>query len=131
MKSIVIFIFLLFCLATNAYSEVVKKIDIKGNERISSDTIIIFGDLITNKNYESDDINLIIKKLFETNFFSNIDVELRNGILSINVKENPIINTIIFKGVKAEKHKAALSEVIELREKTPFIKNSVNQQKYF
>ena len=59
MKSIVIFIFLLFCLATNAYSEVVKKIDIKGNERISSATIIIFGDLITNKNYESDDINLV------------------------------------------------------------------------
>ena len=29
----------------NSYSEVVKKIEVKGNERISSETIIVFGDV--------------------------------------------------------------------------------------
>ena len=118
---------LLLFISTNSFSEMVKKIDISGNERISSETIIVFGDIDIDKNYEESDINLIIKKLFETKFFSDIQVELKNGILSINVKENKIINTIIFKGIKADKYKNAIIELLELREKTPFLKNQIKK----
>ena len=78
---------------------------------------------------------MIIKKLFETKFFSDIKVELKNGILNINVKENKIINSIIFKGIKADKYKDAITQLLELREKTPYIKKQikkdVNQIKRF
>ena len=126
-KSQFIVVCLLLCTATNSFSEVIKKINISGNERISSETIIIFGDIAIDQNYEANDINLIIKKLFETKFFSDIEVELKNGILNINVKENKIINSIIFKGIKADKYKDAITQLLELREKTPYIKKQIKK----
>ena len=68
----------------------VKKVEIKGNERISLETIVIFGDIAIDKDYESSDINLLIKKLYETTFFSNISVELENNKLTIIVEENTV-----------------------------------------
>ena len=81
-----------------SYSEIVNEVEAKGNERISLETIIIFGDVSVGKNYEDSDISLLIKKLYETSFFSNISIELINNKLTITVKENPIVNTITFNG---------------------------------
>jgi len=69
-------------LSVKSYSEVVNKVDVQGNERISLETIIIFGDITIGKNYERSDISLLIKKLYETSFFSNISVELKNNKLN-------------------------------------------------
>ena len=76
----------------NSYSEIVNKVEVKGNDRISLETIMIFGDIAIGKNYEKSDVNLLIKKLYESNFFSNISVKLKNNKLSIVVTENPIID---------------------------------------
>ena len=69
-----------------SYAEIVNKVEVKGNDRITLETIVIFGDIIIGKNYESSDISLLIKKLYETNFFSNISVELQNCQLNIIVE---------------------------------------------
>ena len=95
-KIFFVFILLFFVFSVKSYSEIVTKVEVKGNERISPETIVVFGDITIGKNYEPSDINLLIKKLYETTFFSNISVELQNGQLSIIVKENPIINLIVF-----------------------------------
>ena len=103
-KKIFIFITLfLFFFNTNSYSEVINKIDVIGNERISLETIVVFGDISIGKDYDTSDVNLLIKKLYETTFFSNISIEIKNNKLIIVVKENPIINSIIFNGEKAKK----------------------------
>ena len=134
-KIFFVFILLFLVFSVKSYSEIVTKVEVKGNERISSETIVIFGDITIGKNYESSDINLLIKKLYETTFFSNISVELQNGQLSIIVKENPIINLIVFKGEKAKKYKEAIKEILTLREKTSFInsyiKSDINKMKDF
>ena len=123
----IFFVFILFFLAFNnkSYTEMVKEVEIKGNERISLETIVIFGDIAIDKDYESSDVNLLIKKLYETTFFSNISVELQNGKLTIIVEENPIINSIIFKGEKANKYKEIIRELLILREKTSFVENYI------
>ena len=126
-KSILFGILISFYSFNIAYSEVVEKINITGNNRIPSKTIAVFGDIQLNKDYDSSAINQIIKKLFDTRFFSDIKVELVGGVLNINVVENPIINLIIFKGIKAEKYKKPITELLELREKTPFVKNIVKK----
>ncbi len=119
----------------NLHAEVVKKVVIEGNQRISKETIVIFGDILLGNNYESNDINILIKKLYETTFFSEISVELENETLKISVKENPIINNIIFDGEKAQKFRDAITEKLLLREKTSFIndyvKTDVNLVKEF
>ena len=116
-------LFLSFSFKAN--SEVVNKVDIIGNERISLETIVVFGDITIGKNYESSDINLLIKKLYETTFFSDISVELKIGVLSIAFKENPTINSIVLRGEKAEKYKTAINNLFNLKEKISFINNYV------
>ena len=56
-----VFFFCVFCV--KSYSEIVNKVEVKGNERISLETIVIFGDITKGNNYESSDINLLIKNI--------------------------------------------------------------------
>ena len=109
----------------NAYSEIVKKVEVKGNQRISIETIVIFGDIEIGKNYDSADVNLLIKKLFETTFFSDISVNLENNKMFITVAENPIIQNIVFDGEKAVKYKEAITELLSLRENASFVKTNI------
>ena len=50
----IFFVFILFFLAFRAtsYAEIVNKVEVKGNERITLETIVIFGDITIGKNYE-------------------------------------------------------------------------------
>jgi len=109
----------------NSYSDVVEQVEIIGNERISNETIIIFGDVAVGKNYEVSDVNSIIKKLYETTFFSYISAEVKNKKLTITVKENPIINSITFDGEKAKKYREKMEELLYLKEKGSFMENNI------
>ena len=84
-------------------SDIVKKIEISGNERISDQTIEIFSNIKINSEMGQKDINNVIKELYNTNFFQNIIVRFDNGILFIEVIENPIIENIKYNGIKADK----------------------------
>ena len=66
-----------------SFAEIVKKIEIEGNERVNSETIKIFGGVKLNDNLNTDDLNKVLKKLYETNFFENVNITLNNSILSI------------------------------------------------
>jgi len=124
------FIVLFISINSKSYSEVVNKVQVEGNSRITLETIKIFGDIVEGKDYDSAGINLIIKKLYDSTFFSNISITLENGLLKLTVEENPIINSITFKGEKADKYKETISALLTLREKTSyrssFIKSDIN-----
>ena len=123
----IFFVFSLFFLSFSFKSsaEVVNKVEIQGNERITKETIIIYGDIKIGSDYETSDLNLLIKKLYETTFFSNISAELDNGLLNIQVEENPIVNSIIFEGEKTKKFTEALTKLLLIRENGSFIKGYV------
>jgi len=106
-------------------AEVVKEVKVNGNSRITLETILVYGDIKVGNNYDSEDINFLIKKLYETKFFSNISVELINGNLNILVQENPIINNITFNGEKTKKYKETLLKLFTLREKSSFMKTYI------
>ena len=96
---------------------------------------MVFGDIVIGKDYERSDISLLIKKLYDTNFFSNISVELKNNKLTLFVSENPIVNSIIFEGEKAKKFTEKINELLLIKEKSSFvsanIKTDVNKIKSF
>ena len=48
--------------SVNSYSEIVKTIDVQGNDRISPETIMIFGDVKIGEDYKESDISILIKK---------------------------------------------------------------------
>ena len=115
----------MFFFNANSYSEIVNKIEVIGNERISTETIAIFGDVSLGKDYDASDVNLLIKKLYETTFFSNISVEIKNNKLIIVVKENPIIDSIFLKGEKATKYKNKIRELLVLKEKSSYVSSNI------
>ena len=68
--SVLPLIFLLMGIKSQA--EIVKSVDVIGNKRITLETVMVFGDITVGKDYKTSDINSLIKKLYETNYFSNI-----------------------------------------------------------
>ena len=119
-----ILLFLIF-FNLNAFAEVVKKIEVTGNDRVSKETIVVFGDIIIGKDYEISDVNTLIKKLYDTTLFSNISVNIKNNVLSIVVKENPMINKVNLEGEKAKKFKEKILEMLSLRANASFIEANI------
>ena len=60
-----IFIFTIF-LFSFANAEVVKKIEVTGNKRISSETVKVYGEIELNADYSADNIDTILKNLYQT-----------------------------------------------------------------
>ena len=95
--------FLIFFLTAISYAEVITDINVAGNKRISKETLIVFGEISKGSDYSQDDLNTILKKIYATNFFKNINISIENSILNINVVENPIISSVEFNGIRSEK----------------------------
>ena len=73
--------FLFIFLYSNAFAEIVNKIEITGNGRISKETIKVYGDIKLNSDLSSGDINKIINNLNSTDFFEDININLTEGVL--------------------------------------------------
>ena len=98
-----------------------------GNKRISNETIKIYGGINVNKDYSKKDLNPNFKNLYETNFFEDVNVELKGNILRINLKEYPIINKLIITGEKSNKYKDQIKKLINLKEKGSLIKSNLSK----
>ena len=118
--------FLSIFMISISYAEVIKDVKVSGNVRISKETISVFGDIKLKENYDAKKINALTKRLYDTNFFSYIEVNLVNGVLQITVKENPIIQSLVFNGIKTQAFRESILEIIDLREKTSFVENTLN-----
>ena len=90
---ITIFVFFIFTSLTKA--EIVNKLEISGNERVSKETIKVYGDFNINQDLNRQDLNKILKNLYSTNFFEDVKIRLEKNILYVNVKEYPVINQLI------------------------------------
>ena len=97
-KFFVLVLFNLF-IANSSLSNESNILKIIGNERITSNTIKETIDYNDKKKYSLEEINNIQKKLIETDFFSEVKVNVIKNIITINVKENPIIDFFYIKGI--------------------------------
>ena len=96
-------IFFLFTLISFLSANEIKDISVKGNQRISKETIIVLGNIELNKDYNSESINKVLKNLYQSDFFENIEIEIQDNILLVNIKENPIIENISISGIKKKR----------------------------
>ena len=110
----------LFLLIKPLYAEKIEKIIVSGNERIATETIIIFGEINLNEDLNENKLNIILKNLYETNFFEDVKVNLTNNTLNILVSENPIIQSIEIKGIKAKKLRDPILESLNLKKNNSF-----------
>ena len=89
-----IYIFFIIIFSFKVYAEIINKIEIEGNNRISNSNIILFGKIELNEDYDNNKINRTLKNLYETDFFEKINIRMENNILIVKVLENPIVQSI-------------------------------------
>ena len=118
---------ILFILTSTVFAEVVKEIKIEGNNRISEETIKVYGEINIGSEYSNQELNEILKNLYSTNFFEDINLELKDGILKIVLKEYSIINSISLDSEKSNKIKEQILERLILKEKGSFIPSQLNE----
>ena len=87
-----IFIFFIVVISFKANSEIINKIEIEGNNRISNSNVILFGEINLNEDYDNNKINRTLKNLYETNFFEDVSIIISDNLITIKVKEYPIIH---------------------------------------
>ncbi len=124
-----ILIFYFFLHNSILKAEVFNEIIIIGNKRLSSETILMFSGLKKKINVDIKDLNSAIKNLYETDYFEDIEISIIKDRLEIKVKENPIIQTILIKGIKNKNIIRQLEEVTKKSEKYPFLISKVNDEK--
>ena len=108
---------LLFLLTSNSFSEI-KKIDISGNLRVNSITI----ENLINRNVTNVDsvyINNITKKIYDTEFFSDVKISYNEEILRIVVIENPVVNFFYINGLEGDEL-TEINKIVKLKENVIF-----------
>ena len=118
---LILFLYFFILISTKSYSETLDKITITGNLRITDETIYTFLPVKINDDIDQNQIDIITKDLFETNFFEDIIVSFADNELNIKVVENPIIQNIIINGIKSETLKNFLFTGTFLKDRSSFI----------
>lgn len=119
-KVILLSIILNFIFLSFSFSEIIKKIQITGNMRISEETVLMFSKINVGQNFKTSMLNELLKNLYDTNFFSDVSVKFENNIILINVEEAPLIKDIKISGIKAEKFKKLVKESLLLKPRGSF-----------
>ena len=114
---------------SSSLSEIVKEIIIKGNNRISEETIKMFSNVSINDDLSKNDVNNVLKKLYDTNFFDNVYIKFLSNKFEITVKENPIIQSVNIEGVKASKIKDQITKNLNLKSRSSFNKILLKKDK--
>jgi len=124
MKKLKYFIFLVFFL--NLWSvfpqeEVISKIVIKGNKKVSEATIISKIKIRAGQLYSEDIVNEDVKNLYATGFFEKVDIEKEKTqegiILNFILKEKLTLKKIAIQGSRAIR-KDRIRQAIDLKEGT-------------
>ncbi len=123
-KKVLIFILVFQFNLLASKAEIVNKIDITGNSRVSDETVKVYGNIPdVGTNYTKENLDQILKNLYSTNFFKEINIEIKNSTLLVQLTEYPIINQLIISGEKSNKFKEEIKKIINLKEKDSFIEN--------
>ena len=128
MKFFLKIILIFFTLSVFLKAEPVSKIVINGNKRVSDETIKVYSGIQEGKSdFSRKDLDNILKNIYETNFFKNVNVEIKDKTLFIELQEYPVINQLVLIGEKANKIKDQIKKIIKLKEKGSFIQNDLNE----
>ena len=119
-RLIITSLFIFILLMNNLKAEIINKIIVEGNNRVSPDTIIMFSGVSLNDDLSEDNLNLILKQLYGSNFFELVSVKIENNILKINVKEYPIIQNVIYDGIKSSEILEDVTSEVNLKSRSSF-----------
>ena len=86
--------------ASQAGAAVVSTVTVRGNTRMSADTVRSFVTVEPGKSFSNGDIDDSVKALFATGLFADVSIYQSGSALIVEVDENATINQIFFEGNK-------------------------------
>ena len=90
---------------------IIDEIIVRGNERVSTATILSYLPIVIGDNVRTSTMNKAVDSLFDTKLFQDVSIGLSDTSLEITVVENPIVNRINIEGNEILKDEALLAEL--------------------
>ncbi|MDR3285521.1 MAG: outer membrane protein assembly factor BamA [Holosporales bacterium] len=122
----IFFFFAIFSPIEITNSAVIKDIQITGNVRIEKETILFEIPCKKGIDYDDNITDEVLKALNKTGYFKNITVNINNGVLTIVVQENPVINKIAYEGM-SHSTRDAIKDIIKLKPRQVFSEAAVQE----
>jgi outer membrane protein insertion porin family len=117
MKRLILVLVLCFFPLIGYGQDVVEKIEVVGNERVTRETIMYYLSSREGEYFNENLLKRDFKVLWSTGFFANIKIEQDQGangkIIRIIIEENPIVKEITYKTGKKVKEKDILEKLKE------------------
>jgi outer membrane protein insertion porin family len=119
MKKFALLIFLgIFALPVIlAAQDIVEKIEIVGNDRVTTETVLYYLSVREGDFYSADQFRRDFRVLWSTGFFSNITFEESQGargkLIKITVEENAVVRSVTYKTGKKVKEKDIVEKLKE------------------
>ena len=97
-KTISILVF--FSIVSNSFAKdfFVEKIIVTGEKRLSKSFVLKYIPELKNNIITDQILNNITKKLYMSGYFSDVNINIEQGVLQITIEEFPIINELFFVG---------------------------------
>lgn len=102
----------------------VERIDIQGAQRIEKSTITSYMALNAGDKIDGSTTDKVLKSLYATGLFADVKVKNADGVISVDVVENPLVNKITFEGNDEIKDSELLLE-IQLKPRRVFTRTKV------
>ncbi len=104
--------------------DLIKSITVEGSQRIEPSAVISYFGLKPGAAYTAYDLDLGVKRIYETGFYSDVSLDNEEGDITLNVKENASINQVIFEG-NEQIDKEDLEKEITLKSRSLYTKSRV------
>ncbi len=92
---------LLLSFEANASQVYIRAIDVKGLQRVEPETVDSYLNIQKGQNVDQDTLDEALKQLYSTGLFNDVVFDVSpDGLLTIKVVENPIVNKRVFDGNK-------------------------------
>ena len=111
-------------LTSPVIAETLDRVSIKGTARIENQTVMSYLQLNVGDNVTDADLDHATKTLFATGLFSDVDIQMNDGHMSIQVQENPIVHEVFFEGNKKLDDDQLRSEIM-LKPRTVYTLNKI------
>ncbi len=90
---------------------VITELRVEGNQRFEASTVLSYVRLRVGDTYNQRTADEALRALYQTELFADVAIRNDGGVVTIIVKENPIINRILVEGNKSIKSDKILPEI--------------------
>ncbi|MCP4151783.1 MAG: outer membrane protein assembly factor BamA [bacterium] len=117
MRYLITCLFLCSLLNVFAHADSIEKITLKGNQKISRATVLFYMKSVEKGTFSKTMLREDFRSLWKTGFFENITIESSEGstgkIVTVSLKENPVINSIKYTTGKKVKEKDIQQKLLD------------------